>query len=127
MSGHCCDAVLEEASLILLEFSRLELEFMLKGKKSWIAFLNAAQTRGLVQVDPATGTKATAFSPAKGLKRHVQQDILAQEPGQIKVIALHHIDVHLGSTEFDLLVAKGFAGSDVQNCELIGYGNRDRL
>lgn len=100
---------------------------MLKGKKPWIAFLNLAPTRGLVQVDPAMGTKAAAFSPAKGLKRQAQQHILAQKPGHVEAIVLHHIDIHLGSAEFALLCAKSFTGSRKQNRELIRDRNRDRL
>lgn len=100
---------------------------MLKGKKPWIAFLNVAPTRGLVQVDPATGAQAATFSPAKRLKGQVQQDILAQNPGQVEAIVLHHIDIHLGSAEFDLLGAKGFADTDIQNHELIRDGDRNRL
>lgn len=73
------------------------------------------------------GAKTTAVGPAQGLQRQIQQDILAQQPGQIQAIVLHGVDVHLGGAKFNLLVAKGFSGFRIQNRKRIRDGNRNRL
>ena len=99
---------------------------MLKGAKPWIGLLDAAQTGGVVQVDPAPGTKATTLSPAEGLKRQIQQDVFAQKFREIEAIVSKHIHVHLRSGQLDLLSTKGTLGSKEQDRELIRHrdGNR---
>ncbi len=100
---------------------------MLKGAKPWIGFVGAALAGGFVQVDPATGTEATALSPAEGLEWQVQQDIFAQQPGKVEPIVLKDVHIHLSSVQLDLLAAKALSRCTVQDDELIRYWNGNRL
>lgn len=88
-------------------WTNCRLEQTLKGAKSWIRFPDGTLTGGLIQVDPAAGTQATAVGPAERLKRQIQQHILPQEPGQINAIIRQNIHVDLCIGQLDFLGRKG--------------------
>jgi hypothetical protein len=100
---------------------------MSKGKEPWIGFPDAALTGGFVHIDPAAGTQATAVGPTERLNREAQQDVFAQEPGEIEAIVLKSIYIHLLGGQLNLLAPGGAGRPHIENLKLIRYRDRDRL